>query len=89
MPPKPKPRTRKPATTAPKIKTTKAAVKVSLETAGLPEGAAAALPRGTVKLDPGGIKINVEKLSRSLMRDHRARLVSSMGCISNPGGPGC
>jgi hypothetical protein len=47
------------------------------------------LPRGTVKLGPSGLKINVERLSSSLLRDQRARLASSMGCISNPGGPGC
>ncbi|AHI67060.1 hypothetical protein [Burkholderia thailandensis] len=48
------------------------------------------LPSGTVK--PGkddGIVIDVQKLAKQLIRDQRSRLVSSMGCISNPGGPGC
>jgi hypothetical protein len=47
------------------------------------------LPPGTVKLSAQGLTIDVQRLSRSLLRDQRARLVSSMGCISNPGGPGC
>lgn len=47
------------------------------------------LPSGTVKLSGDGLVINVQRLSTSLMRDQRADLVSSMGCISNPGGPGC
>ena len=48
------------------------------------------LPAGTVKLSgENGLTINVQKLSTRLIRDQRAKLVSSMGCISNPGGPGC
>jgi hypothetical protein len=81
-------KTRAKAKAAPKE--VKAAVSVTIQTAGLPEGAGPNLPRGSVTLDPkGAVKINVERLSRALMRDQRARLVSSMGCVSNPGGPGC
>lgn len=47
------------------------------------------LPAGTVKLSGDGLVINVQKLSKGLIRDQRARMCSSMGCISNPGGPGC
>lgn len=47
------------------------------------------LPAGAVKLSGDGLVINVQRLSTSLVRDQRADLVSSMGCISNPGGPGC
>ena len=35
------------------------------------------------------LQIDVERLSRTVMRDQRARLVSSMGCGSNPDSPGC
>lgn len=48
------------------------------------------LPAGTVKLKgTNGLVIDIQKLSKGLIRDQRARMVSSMGCISNPGGPGC
>lgn len=48
------------------------------------------LPAGSVKLSgERELSINVQKLSKGLIRDQRARMVSSMGCISNPGGPGC
>jgi hypothetical protein len=48
------------------------------------------LPVGTVKLQgKDDLVIDVTKLNRSLLRDQRAKLVSSMGCVSNPGGPGC
>ena len=75
---------------APAGKSVKAAASVNIQTAGLPEGFKQKLAPGTVKL--GGedsLVINVDKLNKSLIRDQRARLVSSMGCISNPGGPGC
>jgi len=50
----------------------------------------ARLPTGTVGRDAqGALTLNVTKLNQTLMRDQRSRLVSSMGCISNPGGPGC
>ncbi|HEV7660276.1 MAG TPA: hypothetical protein VGO55_10565 [Allosphingosinicella sp.] len=50
----------------------------------------ARLPTGTVeRTAQGGLTLNVAKLNQALMRDQRSRLVSSMGCISNPGGPGC
>lgn len=84
--PKPKPKA-KPA--KPKAKPVKTAVRVSLQTDGLQEGVGSSLPRGTVTLGKTGLKINVARLSRSLLRDQRASLASSMGCISNPGGPGC
>ena len=90
MPPparKPKPKPRKPA--KPKAKPVKTAVRVSLQTDGLPEGVSSSLPRGTVTLGKAGLKINVARLSSALLRDQRASLASSMGCISNPGGPGC
>jgi hypothetical protein len=49
------------------------------------------LPAGIVEAhQEGGLKINMAKLvSSELLRDQRNKLVSSMGCISNPGGPGC
>ena len=48
-----------------------------------------ALPAGSVELSKAGLVINIQKLSKALVRDQRARLVSSMGCISNPTGPSC
>ena len=48
------------------------------------------LPRGMVKVAGGNnIKVNVAKLSTHLLRDQRARMLSSDGCVSNPGGPSC
>lgn len=75
----------------PKVRVAKTNVRVTLQTEALPSGVGPDLPRGTVSLNKssGALKINVERLSRSLMRDQRARMMSSMGCISNPGGPGC
>lgn len=91
MPAKSKAKTTTKAKAKPKVKAAKTSVRVSLHTETLPSGGSSALPRGTVSLNKssGALKINVERLSRSLMRDQRARMVSSMGCISNPGGPGC
>ena len=78
----------KKATPAPKM--VKASASVNIQSAGLPENFSQKLAPGTVKL--GGedsLVINVDRLNKSMIRDQRARLVSSMGCISNPGGPGC
>lgn len=49
------------------------------------------LPAGFIKQDAAGLlKIDVKKFVESkLLRDQRNKMVSSMGCISNPGGPGC
>jgi hypothetical protein len=49
------------------------------------------LPQGEVQRLEGeeALGINIQSLNRALMRDQRSKLVSSMGCISNPGGPGC
>jgi len=49
------------------------------------------LPAGFIKQDSSGLlSIDVKKFVESkLLRDQRARMVSSMGCVSNPGGPGC
>jgi len=49
------------------------------------------LPHGTVRRldDDEGLGIDIKNLNRALLRDQRSRLVSSMGCVSNPGGPGC
>jgi len=49
------------------------------------------LPAGFIKQEEGGLlSIDVKKFVESkLLRDQRARMVSSMGCVSNPGGPGC
>ena len=89
MPTKTKPKPKAKTKAKPKVSAAKTSVRVSLHT-DLPSGTGPELPRGSVKLDKtAGLKINVERLSRSLLRDQRARLVSSMGCISNPGGPGC
>ena len=72
------------------VKNVRAVATVSIETTGLAPDAAGKLPRGTVTLGPkNALAVNVERLSRSLVRDQRARMVSSMGCVSNPGGPGC
>lgn len=70
-----------------KTKAVAAAVRVSIQSKGVEK--TGVLPRGTVNVGRSGLKISVQKLSRTLMRDQRARLVSSMGCVSNPGGPSC
>jgi hypothetical protein len=55
-----------------------------------PNAKAQPLPQGTVQRAAGGqLAIDVTRLNRALLRDQRSRLVSSMGCVSNPGGPGC
>jgi hypothetical protein len=82
--------TKKTTAKTPAAKPVDTAVKVSLHTDSLAEGAATKLPSGTVKVaGENGLAINVAKLSTSLVRDQRARMVSSDGCISNPGGPSC
>jgi hypothetical protein len=71
-------------------KVVKAAARLSIHTDGVDPKSSGKLPAGTVKLSgENGLVINVAKLSKGLIRDQRARMVSSMGCISNPGGPGC
>jgi hypothetical protein len=74
---------------AKKVADAKAEARLSIITDGVDTAKAGKLPPGTVKLSAQGLTIDVQRLSRSLLRDQRARLVSSMGCISNPGGPGC
>jgi hypothetical protein len=55
-----------------------------------PNASAQPLPQGTVhRTSEGHLAIDVRRLNRALLRDQRSRLVSSMGCVSNPGGPGC
>jgi len=72
------------------VKTVRAVATVSVHVKNLPPESVGKLPRGTVTLGPkNALAINVDRLSRSLIRDQRARMVSSMGCMSNPGGPGC
>lgn len=72
-----------------KMAEAKAEARLSIITNGVDTARAGKLPPGSVKLSAQGLTIDVQKLSRSLLADQRARLVSSMGCISNPGGPGC
>ncbi len=72
-----------------KLTKAKAEARLSILTSGVDSAKAGKLPPGSVKLSAQGLTIDVQKLSRSLLRDQRADLVSSMGCISNPGGPGC
>lgn len=75
--------------TAKKLAVAKADARLTILTDGVDTAKAGKLPAGSVKLSTKGLTIDVQRLSRSLLRDQRARLVSSMGCISNPGGPGC
>jgi hypothetical protein len=71
-------------------KPVKAEARLSIHTTAVDVSRGGKLPAGTVKLSGDrGLVINVQKLSKGLIRDQRARMVSSMGCISNPGGPGC
>jgi hypothetical protein len=74
------------------VKTARTTVTLNLQTSAISDAAASKrkLPRGTVKLSgQNKLVIDIEKVSKGLVRDQRARLVSSMGCYSNPGGPGC
>ena len=72
-----------------KVAEAKAEARLSIITDGVDTARGGKLPPGSVKLSPQGLTIDIQKLSKSLLRDQRARLVSSMGCISNPGGPVC
>jgi len=73
-----------------KVKEVRAEARLSIHTTAADPSKGGKLPAGTVKLSgTDGLVINVQKLSKGLIRDQRARMVSSMGCISNPGGPGC
>jgi hypothetical protein len=77
---------------APQPKTVKASASVTIQTKALPDAFDKRLPGTGALVKSGGadsLVINVAKLNKSLMRDQRARLVSSMGCVSNPGGPSC
>jgi len=48
------------------------------------------LPRSMVKVArDNSLSVNVERLSTGLLKDQRARMMASDGCISNPGGPSC
>jgi hypothetical protein len=80
------------AAAAPQPKPVKATVSVTIQTKALPENFAKR-PGGAGSLvtpsGEDGLTINMAKLNKSLIRDQRARLVSSMGCVSNPGGPSC
>ena len=69
--------------------TSRARALLTIQAKGIDPAGGGKLPAGTVKLTEDGLTINVQKLSRTLMRDQRAKMVSSMGCVSNPGGPGC
>jgi hypothetical protein len=81
---------KKPGKKAAEIKQVKADARLSIFTPAVAAARGGKLPAGTVKLaGQEGLVINVQKLSKGLIRDQRARMVSSMGCISNPGGPGC
>lgn len=64
--------------------------KVSIQTTVEKASAGKKLPSGTVtESGEKGLVINVAKLNTSLIRDQRSKMVSSDGCISNPGGPSC
>jgi hypothetical protein len=68
----------------------KARLKLNVHSKDLPEDATGRLPEGTVTLSgKNALAVNVSKLAKGLMRDQRAKMVSSDGCISNPGGPSC
>ncbi|MGA8498473.1 MAG: hypothetical protein WB764_23515 [Xanthobacteraceae bacterium] len=48
------------------------------------------LPKSLVKVARDNkLHVNVERLNTQLLKDQRARMMASDGCISNPGGPGC
>jgi len=65
-------------------------VEIARDAAETPVAAAEELPTGNVRLEgQNGLVINVTKLTKSLVSDQRSKMVSSMGCISNPGGPSC
>jgi hypothetical protein len=50
----------------------------------------AKLPSSMVKVARNNkLEVNVERLETRLLRDQRARMAASDGCISNPGGPSC
>jgi len=66
-------------------------VRFTIQTPHASGGEVERLPAGFIKQDGEGLlSIDVKKFVESkLLRDQRARMVSSMGCVSNPGGPGC
>ena len=79
------------ATRATPGKSVNAKTKLTIQSKAIPKAARKKrLPRGLVKLvDKDCLEVDVEKLATSVLRDQRANLISSDGCISNPGGPSC
>ena len=50
----------------------------------------AKLPASLVKVaGDNKLSVNMARLNKSFLRDQRARMAASDGCISNPGGPSC
>ena len=47
------------------------------------------VPKVVIKSELEKLLLNLQKAKPSLLGDQRRKLVSSMGCVSNPGGPGC
>jgi len=47
------------------------------------------LPKAKVTTELQKLIISLQKGKPGLLGDQRRRLVSSMGCVSNVGGPGC
>lgn len=47
------------------------------------------LPRPELKEELQKLIVKLQKSKKGFLGDQRRRLVSSMGCVSNPGGPGC
>lgn len=47
------------------------------------------VPKIVIKSELEKLLLNLQKAKPSLLGDQRRKLVSSMGCVSNAGGPGC
>lgn len=47
------------------------------------------LPKVKITTELEKLLLSLQKAKPGLLGDQRRRLVSSMGCVSNPGGPGC
>jgi hypothetical protein len=45
--------------------------------------------KSKVRVVLGKLQIRVAKIPSGSLADQRARMMSSDGCISNPGGPSC
>jgi hypothetical protein len=74
-----------------KMSGAKATVRMTIEGEGLAPDlkTAGKLPGPLLRDELQKLVVKLQKSKQGLLGDQRRKLVSSMGCVSNPGGPGC